>query len=313
MLRLLTILIVGTLGVSAFLCPFVYSLLEMLLGPQPFPFSRVYDRVAMVVLLGLVLYFRSDFSIHSVLGYFRGQGFRAKFRQLLAGMALSLGLAVCGLFLMVQTGQLNWGAPSAGRFVFKLTEAVAAGILISLIEESFFRVLLFQRLRRVMSVFLAALVSSVVYSLVHFVSPDKTFVYEKFSPLAGFEYLLAVAARLIEPGAHLPFLGLLLVGLTLCYTIYKTNSLILCIGLHSGWVIGLKLAKLITQLPAGVVLTSGMSKRYFLVAQPIGWLSIAAVFVVIFICVKAAERVRVKRMINGDGNERQPISICQHE
>jgi len=122
-------------------------------------------------------------------------------------------------------------------------KVVPAALLISVIEESFFRVLIFRNLLKRCSVFSAVVLCSALYAVAHLIAPVKSFRYEEFSLLAGFHYLNTVVTRMTLPGAWQVFLGLFLVGIVLCGVMYRTNSLSLCIGLHAGWVIGLKMAK----------------------------------------------------------------------
>jgi hypothetical protein len=97
----------------------------------------------------------------------------------------------------------------------------------------------------------------------------------------GFEYLAAVFDRLLLPGVLPAFFGLFLVGVVLCIVIWRTRSLLLCLGLHAGWVIAIKLASFSTVKTANFAYAEGVGRRYFLVAEPLAWVSIVLVGVIV--------------------------------
>lgn len=278
----ISILLVGTLFFSSLVTPVVYSALELIMADVPWPFSRVYDRVAMVFTLIFVILYRKRFNLKIATRFFKRGVLSQRILDVVVGIAISLSISLVALYMVVG-GNLQWADKTSTYYAGKILKVIPAALLISLIEESFFRVLVFRRLQKSMQVVLAAASCSLLYAFVHFISPDKSYIYPGYSLSVGFDYLLAVFDRMLLPGILPAGVGLFLVGMTLCYVIYKTQSLYLCIGLHAGWVMAIKMANYSTEFVPGVTPPPGIGKRYFLVADPIGWTSIILVFVALFL------------------------------
>ena len=92
-----------------------------------------------------------------------------------------------------------------------------------------------------------------------------------------------MGANFLQPGVGPGLVGLLLIGLTLCYALRRSGSLGLCIGLHAGWVLAAKMSMRIMELPPGVEFPSGVGRRNFLVTRPEVWGSILVCWAVLWI------------------------------
>ncbi len=170
--------------------------------------------------------------------------------------------------------------------MWSLMAALPAAVLVSVIEESFFRVFIFDSLRRRMHVVGAALLCSSFYASVHFIAPARDFVYPGWSLTVGFEYLGRVFSRYALPAVWAGMVGLVLIGLVLCWTIRTTRSIYLCIGLHAGWFFAAKAAVYLANVAAGAELPAGVDERYFLVGRPWSWLSILMVGLCVWVLGK---------------------------
>lgn len=285
MFRALFVLVVGTLILSSILTPIVYSGLEWLFGPFRWPFSRVYDRVAMVAVVIMVAVLRKQFSFDGIQRYFYREHAALKARRLIGGVCLSACTVAAVVPFIVDGVDVRWADHPRQAYLLKCLRTLPAAILISVIEEGFFRAFLYKRLRRHYPLIAAGLLCSLIYASVHFISPVKTWSYDGFSVFAGFDYLWHVLLRMLSPGLLPAFFGLFLVGVVLCFVMERTNSLFLCIGLHSGWVMILKVVKFSTIVDEAKVLP-GAGMRYFLVAQPIAWISILLVFVILVCAIR---------------------------
>ena len=71
---------------------------------------------------------------------------------------------------------------------------------------------------------LAALGCSAFYAAVHFIAPDKRWEYPGWSLWVGFDYMAQILSRYTLPAVLLGMVGLLLIGLVLCWTIRRTRS-----------------------------------------------------------------------------------------
>ncbi len=292
MIRALFLLIFGTLFFTSLTTPFAFEAIIAINGSSPWPFSRVYDRVAMFWVLILLLVLRRSFSLSSLASYYNRSDVGRKFMFLVAGAALSFLTSMALLPLYVQGDVFSWKEVSGLEIFYRALKVVPAAIVISVIEESFFRVVFFQKCREHLSLIFAICVTSLTYAIVHFISPVKSWEYPGYSIFVGFEYLSAVAGRFQAPGVLPAAIGLFLVGAVLCFTIYRTRSLFLCIGLHAGWVLAVKMASFVTISNENYEFALGAGKRYFLVSKPLSWVLVILVGIVAVVCFRVVKNSR---------------------
>ncbi len=152
--------------------------------------------------------------------------FKSGKRQFVFG--LCLGLATLGLLLLIglASGVCRIGIFSdPSVFWLKLLGFLPAAVLIGVLEELIFRGFILQQLMR-SSTFMAVLVSSVIYSLVH---------------VRSSEWTLATFLQLV---------GLFLLACVLCFSYFRTCQLYLSIGLHASLAYGAGVNKLFLQFTA---------------------------------------------------------------
>lgn len=283
MIRAFVILTVGTLFLSALLTPAVYSGLVYLAGEFPWPFSRVFDRVAMIAAAILLFAYRKEFNLSELKKYFARRPVLQIVRDLGIGFLLSLVPALVALTFVVGGGELVWAEKAGAALLRRLPSVLFTAVVVSAIEEPFFRVILFNKLKSRLKPLAAAALCSIIYAFVHFIAPVKDFAYTEFSWTAGFSYLGAVAERLLLPGIPPAMFGLFCVGMILCFVITKTRSVFLCIGMHAGWVAALKGGLFTTTEVPGFRFASGIGRRYFLVAEPHAWASFLVIGLVLIV------------------------------
>jgi len=76
------------------------------------------------------------------------------------------------------------------------------------------------------------------------VKPDVEYFLDPTDPLAGFRHLLNTFEPFSEPLLLLPgIFGLFLIGVVLSYALARAGHLYLAIGLHAGWIVGLKMIR----------------------------------------------------------------------
>ena len=292
MIQAVLIFVLGTVFFTALLSPVVASLIIQFTGELSWPFSRVYDRVGLVVAVCMLIYLRRRLDLSAVKAYLLQDASRfSRTTLLLVGIALSVVFVLPVLPWAVDGVSLSWRTgPSVWYYLWKAVKSLVAGLVISVIEESFFRVVVFQNLKKYFHLYFAALLCSVFYAAVHFIRPDKSFVYSEFSLLSGFEYTLAV----VQSAIWLEFLpalfGLLIVGLILCFVIESTNSLYLCIGLHSGWVFAQKMTHYGTRVVPGSDLAGIGTRQFDLVSRPEVWGSFVVTFCMLVILVRTLKQ-----------------------
>jgi uncharacterized protein len=181
------------------------------------------------------------------------------------------------LFAIVKGEALLWGDRTVGAIFAKLPAVLVGAAVVSVLEEVVFRGILLHRLQRYLPAVAAAVLTSVMYAAVHFITPVKSFTYDHYSWSAGFVYLGVVVERIVSPGTFPAFIGLVLVGMVLAWVMIRSRSIYACIGLHTGWIVAVKMTGYTTVVRPGYVFSPGAGQRYYLVSEPIAWVSILAV------------------------------------
>jgi membrane protease YdiL (CAAX protease family) len=275
------IVAVGSVVLGALLAPLAYEVLVSVFGQDKFRYSRVFHRAAMVCAAGLLYYFRRELKLGELVAQLRAAPFRLSLARIVLGAGISL-LASLAVLPFVVTGMpLQWQSRDLFAAALWIGGVVPGAIIVSLIEETFFRGILFLQLRARLGVWGAGFASSLLYAVVHFMTPVGQWRYPGYSPWVGLEYLGAVFGRMTAPATEAGIMGLFLVGAVLCAVLHRGALLSICIGLHTGWVIAVKVSFYFTAVAPGYEFPAGVGRRYFLVAQPLTWLSIVAVGAVV--------------------------------
>jgi membrane protease YdiL (CAAX protease family) len=227
---------------GAMLAPWLYWLAHWaghwrpLSGLADAPFNRCLDRA----LLGLALICLWPLLRYSGLQSWRELGFIRQDRaatQIFKGFALGwASLAAVALLALVCGANAFVSTHSAVDWFHLLVSATLTAVIVAVLEEFIFRGALFGLLRRGLSWPAALIVSSAVYSAVHFIKKAESApVVEWYS---GFSLLWAM---LSHPPAMMPaFLTLLVAGSILALAYQRTGALYFSIGLHAGWIFWLK-------------------------------------------------------------------------
>jgi membrane protease YdiL (CAAX protease family) len=141
-------------------------------------------------------------------------------------LASTIVLVATGIFLLKSA--LPWNALGA---------VLVAAIVVSLIEELFFRGLFLGILLRSLQPVVAVLITSGFFAIVHFLkAPART--NETVTWLSGFHSIANAFAQFADPMMVLAsFTTLFLIGWILADARLRTRSLFLPIGLHSGWIL----------------------------------------------------------------------------
>lgn len=203
-------------------------------------FERVVTRTVLVLLvLALVPALRvaglrspSDIGLGRVTG--RWSHLALAFAGGVASMGVLFGLGLFrGAYVI---------APAATSAVLGELVLFAGGAaLVALIEETLFRGGLFGAVRARTSFWTAALFSSLLFSLVHFMRPEPGISVAHAHWNSAFLLLPDVLEPVHALEYYFPFcLTLTLIGLALCLLYDMTGSLFAPIGLHAGWILVLR-------------------------------------------------------------------------
>ncbi len=205
------------------------------------PFSRVFNRAFMISGIGLFIACRRQFAGAKLKRLFVDD-FGNGCRDLLTGLGLALGsMIVLAALMTVNSVFTPFFRVSLGHALGTIAGAALAGIFAGGLEETFFRGLLFKGVHDAGHPARAFLGVNLFFSALHFVKPGRSYFLDGIDPFAGFRHLLTTFAPFGDPLAILPgLMGLWLIGIVLSYALLRTGKLYLGIGLHAGWIVGLK-------------------------------------------------------------------------
>ena len=241
------IFLLGVLFLTCLLSPWAAWGLDLIRTWRPewqgldYPFSRIFNRVFMI--MGILLFFPCFrfLKIRSVedLGLTH---LRRDYGYIFIGAGLAVGsfAILVALMTAVEVFQPEWRVTLAAGLL-NAFKAMMTGLTVGLIEEVFFRGMIFNRLRDEWSPVGAYAVANALYSAAHFIKPAQKSYVQDFDPWLGFVHLARTFEPFTDPVTLLPgFFGLFLLGIVLSYAFARTGSLYLSIGLHMGWVLAIK-------------------------------------------------------------------------
>lgn len=298
MLRVLALAFLSVITITAVTTPLVYSTLNSVFSNFNYPFSRVFDRVAMFwIVIGIYFYRKTLFADH--FKELKHKGLKNKllellkpFNELLLFSLLTLLTSFLVTWILLQQGIFELREyHGASIIISKTLKIIISAFFISIIEELFFRYLIISEYVKKQQIVRGILTSSLFYALCHFISPVYEFKYNKFDPLAGFYYIEEISKRFLLLEVYHGVLGLFLVGLVLALVFIKTRRLNICIGLHAGWIASLKLVFLFIALPQSYQTNLALTRRYILVAHPYTWISIISIFILFIIYNKNKKQI----------------------
>jgi len=145
--------------------------------------------------------------------------------------------------------------------LYALLSGLLSGILVAFIEESFFRGAMYYGMRRHSPMLTASIATALLYATVHFIhSPlpaGGTIIgwQSGWEMLAGMFHSYENFAGIVDS-----YMALFAAGLFLSLVRERTGNIVLCIGIHAGWVLTIKLVKEITDVatntPAALLIGS---------------------------------------------------------
>ena len=292
-----------TLVVASLLSPWVAALWNYVLGSAP-EFSQIFGALFVTTATVLIL------STRSLLGlqFLREAGLgplRHGYRDLLRGFVIAIGsMAVLGV-LMAMAGVFTPGffhtLPAVLQWSVK---SLLTALMVGFFEEIFFRGMIFKGLLEDTRPVAAFAVANMFYAAVHFIKPAEEFALSGLDPLAGARYLVQALEPFLDPAEILPGLvGLFVIGLALSYALWRTHSLYLSIGLHAGWVFGLKTIRIFGEFARADLGWAFGSSKPKIVSGIITWVGIVAVVVVVHLVTRPHPNPLPRREREGRGSQ----------
>lgn len=227
---------------AALTCPLVQT------GWIGFQASAVMGRLTqLVALLGLWPLLRwLGLAERGALGYgvARGVMLRAVALGWLLGalMLLPPVLAFLGAGVLVPQPIPSWG-----YLVDKSTQALSGGIMIALLEETFFRGVLWGAVRRTSGVAAAALGTSALYAVAHFVKPHPLPDGMTCAGAGGWQLFAGTFSEGVHGHDLDSLAALFAAGVLLGLVRERTGHIGWCIGLHAGWVWLIQTSRRVTE------------------------------------------------------------------
>jgi membrane protease YdiL (CAAX protease family) len=163
----------------------------------------------------------------------------------LAGVALlsvpALTVIALGIRVPAPVPPDFWGV-----LVEEAVLALFSGLLIAVVEETFFRGALFSAVRRGGTLSSALFWSALLYAVIHFLKPHVLAPGQTFDAAASWQMFLGVFTSFFQ-WRHIDSLfALFVAGLLLGLVRERTGHIGWCIGLHAGWVFVIKLTRHLT-------------------------------------------------------------------
>jgi membrane protease YdiL (CAAX protease family) len=213
--------------------------------PDGVPFPKVFNRAFLVSAIVLFFLYRRLLFPPELKRLFT-PGFDVAKRNFFIGAGLAVVSIVILVAVMSAAGAfIPYFRLSLGTMLARMASALATSIIVGFGEEFFFRGVLFLGLLQQGGPLRAYLVTNLFYSALHFIKPSEEYFLEGLDVFAGFRHLPTTFDRFFDPLELLPgIIGLFLIGVVFSYALARTGNLYLSIGLHAGWIFGLKTFRL---------------------------------------------------------------------
>lgn len=205
-------------------------------------YGKIMRRIFMLTAVVLLILFRKSLDLKNLTasGLKRVKGWRKEiYMGLIIGTGSILIYGIYTFYLGIQYAESDHR--STGELLTKPFTFLFAAFLTAFVEEILFRGLVFQGLMKDFSVFVSVALSSFFYAILHLFS-FKVNVSVGQQPFAGFTTLISFFSTVvIDYQSVIPYIiGLFIVGTVLALAFRQTKLLYLPIGLHAGWVFGIK-------------------------------------------------------------------------
>lgn len=244
--RILVFLLLVLL-LTVFLSPWAAALWNLIIEGRPqwqeyrISFSHIFGRLFMI--MGVFLFFscRSFLKIQS-LSQLGLKPLRQGYKDLLSGCLIALASVITIGFLMSLLGIFTpYFRLSLSTALERSLKALLTACTVGFLEEIFFRGVIFKGLLEDWKPLGAFLGAGLFYSAIHFIKPAEDTYLLSVNPWAGMRFLTDSFQPFLDPVTLFPGLfGLFLIAMVLSYAFFRSGSLYLSIGLHAGWIFGLK-------------------------------------------------------------------------
>jgi hypothetical protein len=232
---------------------------------------RILTRLAKIIAALSFVYFlkRLDLWNRERLGYALPR--REFVGDLLKGIVIGMAIMIVpvAILLLAEVGTPRETLPDALKLIQLVAGALASGLAVGFIEETFFRGALYGGMRRTTRLWTAALLSSAYYAALHFIKPRELPDEHVLGWLSGFPVLWSSLSPFGGTQIWDSFIALLGAGILLALIREYRGNIALAIGVHAGWVITIRFTKKLTHYNADAEL-AWLVGNY---DKVIGWLA----------------------------------------
>ena len=223
----------------------LFNLNELLAFPK---FAKV-SIILLIILLSLFLARRWNSPYKNIFGLTPPVGTRQTqsfFIFLGSGILIVIPLAI--IFAVLEVRTIDEKKLVASIILFNIVKYSLTALLIAGIEEIFFRgILIYGLLKQKVT---AILLSAAFFTALHFIAfaPDSQYLANApwYYGIQSLYY--GIGLKYTLESALSPAVALFLAGVFLALVRISTRWIIPCIGIHCGWIIGVKLYKKLTDL-----------------------------------------------------------------
>ena len=239
--------IFGTLVLAALVAWPVWLIAHALV-PE-WPFHRIVGRFWQLLLLAGLLVALRGLGLRGRADWGYGLPRPVFLRHFAIGLAIGLATMLPMSFAMGALG-IHHLRPGFG-FAMLLEAVVSgalAGLAVAILEETFFRGLMFRAVSRESGLALAAWSTALIYAAIHFLARARI-PADEVAWDSGIRLLGGALAHFADPLAIADsFVTLVLVGLLLALVRERTGAIAAGIGLHMGWVWVIKATTAVTRV-----------------------------------------------------------------
>lgn len=175
-------------------------------------------------------------------------------RAMLTGLGIGVAIMAVHAAILILLGVRVFEADSLtlGAWLSLLVSGLLGGLLVAVIEESFFRGAMQYHMRYSNPLLTTLAATSVFYAAVHFIRPPALAPGTPVDWNTGWDMLVRIFHQFEQfTGFIDSFAALFMAGLLLGLVRERSGSIALCIGIHAGWVLMIKLTRGVTEAQAG--------------------------------------------------------------
>ncbi|MFH1968959.1 MAG: lipopolysaccharide kinase InaA family protein [Verrucomicrobiota bacterium] len=151
---------------------------------------------------------------------------------------------------------------SLTSILIKVVALLLSALVVGFFEETVVRGILFRVLARIWRAWPAAVLSSLIFAVAHFIEPSQeAFIGTSFLSVTQAVFVSTFTMFWQTPSLGLQFINLSLLGIVLCAFVIRTKTIWLSVGAHVAWVWMIKLHGSITMFYPPAPLVAWLGKR----------------------------------------------------